>query len=58
MGKGVKIRMVVGLLLALPAAGAAQAGGADALPCSDSEGMGSLGITGIECERCQFITGE
>lgn len=58
MGKGTKIQMAVALLLALPAAGAAQAVVVDALPCSDSEGMGSLGITGIECERCQFITGE
>ena len=58
MGKGRKIRMVVALLVALPGAGAAQVAVADALQCTEERDMGSLGITGIECDRCRFITGE
>ena len=54
MGTGTRIRMVVVLLAALPSMAAAQV--ADALPCRESERVGSLGITGIQCERCQFIT--
>lgn len=54
MGMGTRIRMVVWLVAALPGMVAAQV--ADALPCRDSEREGSLGISGIQCDRCQFIT--
>jgi hypothetical protein len=50
--------MAAVLLAALPGAGTAQVAVADALPCGDAGETGSLGITGIECERCRFITGE
>jgi len=54
MGKGTRIRMAAAMLAALPGMATAQV--ADALACRESEQVGSLGITGIECERCQFIT--
>lgn len=42
---------VTGLLL-IAGGAAAQ----DALPCSADRQVGSLGITGIRCERCRFFT--
>lgn len=55
MGTGRKMRRTVALWLLVPAGLAAQSG--ERLVCKDGlSPVGSLGITGISCDRCQFYT--
>ncbi len=56
MGKGIRRGAAVALGLALAWTGAAEAQDLAELYCGAQDPVGSLGITGIQCERCRFIT--
>lgn len=51
MGRGGWVATAASLMALLPDAGAAQA-------CAAGDRIGSMGITGIQCERCRFFSRE
>jgi membrane-associated protease RseP (regulator of RpoE activity) len=56
MGRGIIGGVGIALSLAATWAGGAEAQQLAARYCGGAEPVGSLGITGIKCERCRFIT--